>query len=88
MGSVIVKHHKKAQILRKKEKEDKAAAEFFRHKRMEQEQMFKLKLDQQYQNDEQKIQNLKSKFKKMDERYTGHHNELNDYKEQMQESRT
>lgn len=88
MGSVIVKHHKKQQILKKKEKEDKATQEFFKFKKAEQENQFKMKLNQQIENDEQKRQTLRNKFKKIEERYVGHHNELKDYIEQQKEDRS
>lgn len=37
MGQVILKHHKKAQVMKKKAKEDKDTAEFMRGKKLEAE---------------------------------------------------
>lgn len=44
MGQVIMKHHKKAQIMKKKARDDRETAEFMKAKKYEEEMKFKNKL--------------------------------------------
>lgn len=74
--------------MKKKEKENKTTQEYYKQKKDEAEQLFKSKLDQQRQAEEQKRQELRRKFQKNDERYQNLHNQMEEFKDQLYQNRS